>query len=69
MDETTARTLLSLALSLDRDLGAMSGVVATITDEATRHRFDRAVGDLMGFIARGLVFPIEHLPAALWPVA
>ena len=65
MDEETAGKLLSLALSLDRDIGAMLAVVATIPDEALRRRFDRAVGDLMGFVARDLIFPIESLHPAL----
>lgn len=67
MDETTARTLLALALSLDRDLGAMLDVVSTIPDPAQRRRFHRAVTDLMGLIARDLVFPLEKIHPAARP--
>ena len=67
MDETTAKTLLTLALALDRDLGAMFSLVEAIPDEALRRRFDGAVAGLMGVIARDLVFPIERLHPALRP--
>ena len=65
MDETTAKALLTLALALDRDLAALFDVVATIPDEGLRRRFNRAVGDVMGVIARDLVYPIERLHPAL----
>jgi hypothetical protein len=69
MDEAMARNLLSPTLALDRDIGAVFDIVATVTDEALRRRFDRAVGALMGFLARGLIFPIEQLHPGLGPAS
>jgi len=61
MDKEVARSLLSLAKSLDGIIGNMFAEVDKISDEGLRLRFNNAVGDLMGYVARDLIFPIENI--------
>jgi hypothetical protein len=35
--------------------------VEKIADDGLKSQFNTAVGDLMGYVARDLIFPIEHL--------
>jgi hypothetical protein len=58
MEKDVAQSLLSLAVSLDTDIGEMYAEVRKFSDEGTREKFDRAIGDLMGYIARDIIFPI-----------
>ena len=59
MDKEVARSLLSLAKSLDGVIGSMFAEVDKITNERLKSQFNKAVGDLMGYVARDLIFPIE----------
>ena len=61
MDKDVARTLLILAKSLDEVIVKMFEEVEKIADDGSRARFHRAVGDLMGAVARDIIFPIENL--------
>jgi hypothetical protein len=61
MDEDVAKSLLSLSKSLDGVIVKMFAEVEKIGDEGLRSRFNRAVGDLMGQVARELIFPIENI--------
>jgi hypothetical protein len=57
-DKEVAKTLLSLAVSLDPTIGQMFAEVRKFSDPEVRSRFDNAVGDLMGLVAKELMFPI-----------
>ena len=61
MDKDVARTLLILAKSLDEVIVKMFEEVEMIADDGLRARFHQAVGDLMGAVARDIIFPIENL--------
>jgi hypothetical protein len=58
VEKTVAQSLLSLAVSLDKNIGAMYVEARKFSDEETRKKFDRAIGNLMGYIARDIIFPI-----------
>jgi hypothetical protein len=62
MEKTVAKSLISLAVSMDANIGSMFSEIEKITDEGQRDKFKRAVGDIMGYIARDIIFPIvdEH---------
>jgi hypothetical protein len=57
-DKDIAKTLLSLAVSLDPTIGQMFAEVRKFSDPKVRSRLDNAVGDLMGHLAKELIFPI-----------
>ena len=61
MDKDIARSLLELSKSIDPILAGMFAEVEKIGDEKLRARMKRAVGDLMGLIARDVIFPVENL--------
>jgi hypothetical protein len=61
MNEEIARNLLLLGKSLDPIIARMLAEVDKIEDQQTRSRFKRAVGDIMGYVARDLIFPIENM--------
>jgi hypothetical protein len=58
MDAATAQKLIALAISIDKTIGAISDEVENISDDQERTYYKRAVGDIMGYIARDLIFPI-----------
>jgi hypothetical protein len=62
MDREVAKSLISLAVALDANIASMFSEVERIADEGQRERYKKAVGDLMGYIARDIIFPIvgEH---------
>jgi hypothetical protein len=61
MDKDVAIAILSLAKSTDEIIGKLYLEVEKISDSAIKLQFDKAVGELMGSIARDLIFPIEQL--------
>ena len=58
MDAATAQKLIALAISTDKTIGALLEEVENISDDQERTRYKRAIGDIMGYIARDLIFPI-----------
>jgi hypothetical protein len=60
MDKDVARSLISLSKSVDEVIVRIFAEVEKIGDEHLRSRFNKAVGDLMGHVARDLIFPIEN---------
>lgn len=61
MDKNVAVAILSLAKSVDDVIAKMYSEVENITDIELKSRFNRSVGDLMGYVARDFIFPIERL--------
>jgi hypothetical protein len=61
MNEEIARNLLLLSNSFDPTIERMFAEVDKIEDEQIRSRFKRAVGDVMGCVARDLIFPIANM--------
>jgi hypothetical protein len=61
MDKDVAKSLLSLGKSFDDIIVKMFAEVEKIADENLKSRFNKAVGDLMGNVARDLIFPIENM--------
>jgi hypothetical protein len=61
MDKDVAKALLTLGKSIDDVIVKMFAEVEKIDDEKLKARLNRAVGDLMGFVARDLIFPIENI--------
>jgi hypothetical protein len=60
MDKDVAASLLSLAKSLDDMIVKMFAEVEKFEDERAKLRFKAAVGDLMGSVARDIIFPLEN---------
>ena len=58
MEKEIAKSLISLATAMDISIGSMFTEIEKITDEEEKARFKRAVGDIMGYIARDIIFPI-----------
>jgi hypothetical protein len=61
MDRDIAISILTLSKSVDGTIVKLFAEIDKIKDPALRGRLNRAVGDLMGFIARDLIFPIENI--------
>lgn len=61
MDREIAKSLLSLSKSIDSTIVQMFAEVDKIKDDELRSQFKKAVGDIMGYVARDLIFPIENL--------
>ncbi len=61
MQKNIAISLITLSKSMDNVIGRMYDEVAKIEDEDMRAEFRRAVGDIMGYISRDIIFPIEKL--------
>ena len=61
MDKEVAISLLSLRKSIDSTIIKLFAEVDKIKDTELRKRFNRSVGDLMGFIDRDLIMPIENI--------
>jgi hypothetical protein len=61
MDKEVAISLLSLSKSIDSTIVKLFAEVDKIKDTELRKRFNRSVGDLMGFIDRGLIMPVENI--------
>jgi hypothetical protein len=61
MNQDIAKSLLSLSKSMDGIIVQMFAEVDKIDDQALKSRFKIAVGDLLGYIARDLIFPLENI--------
>ena len=61
MNEDIARSLLTLSKSIDDIIVQMSAEVDKIDDQILKTRFNTAVGNLLGYIARDLIFPLENI--------
>jgi hypothetical protein len=59
-DKEAAKELMSLATSLDASLVQMFAIVRAFSDEELKNRYNKAVGDLMGYIARDLICPLVN---------
>jgi hypothetical protein len=60
MEKEVAQSLLSLAVSLDASFGAMYAEARKFANKETRSKFDKAIGNLMGYVARDIIFPIVN---------
>ena len=60
MDKDVAKSLLSLGKSFDDIIVKMFAEVEKIAEEDLKSRFKKAVGDLMGSVARDVIFPMEN---------
>ena len=58
MDKEIARSLISLAVDMDKIIVSMFSEVEKIADSEEKQRYKKAVGDLMGNIARYIIFPL-----------
>jgi hypothetical protein len=61
MNEDIAKSLLTLSKSIDDIIVQMFAEVEKIDDQALKTRLNKAVGDLLGYIARDLIFPLENI--------
>jgi hypothetical protein len=61
MNKDIAKSLLLLSKSIDDVIVQMFAEVDKIEDQALKSRFNQAVGDLLGNIARDLIFPLENI--------
>jgi len=61
MDKNVAISILTLSKSIDGTIVKLFAEVDKIKDPTLRKRFNKTVGDLMGFIDRDLILPIENI--------
>ena len=61
MNKEIARNLLLLGKSFDPTIARVFAEIDKIEDEQIKSQFKRAVGDIMGYVARDLIFPIENM--------
>jgi hypothetical protein len=61
MNKDIAKSLLVLSKSIDNVIVQMFAEVDKIDDEVLKKRFNKAVGDLLGYISRDLIFPLENI--------
>jgi hypothetical protein len=67
MDKEVAKSLISLAVTMDQHIVSMFSEVEKISNDELRQKFKQAVGDLMGYIARDVIFPIVDIYPDLDP--
>ena len=60
MNEDVAKTLLALSKSIDEVIAQMFTEIDKIDDQLLKTRFN-TVANLMGYIARDLIFPLENI--------
>ena len=58
MDKEIARSLISLAVTMDKSIVGMFSEVEKISDDQEKKRFKKACADLMGYVARDIIFPL-----------
>ena len=61
MDKDVAKALLTLSKSIDGVTVQMFAEIDKFDDQGLKSRFNDSVGNLLGFIARDLIFPLENL--------
>lgn len=61
MDKDVAVALLARAKSVDDTIAKMYSEVEKIKNDDVKSLFNKVVGNLMGYIARNLIFAIEHM--------
>ena len=61
MDKDVAKSILSLGKSVDDIIVKLFAEVDKIADKNLKSRFNKAIGDLMGNVARDIIFPIENI--------
>ncbi len=61
MDKDVAVAILSLAKATDEIIGKLYSEVEKISDNNIKAQFNSAVNNLMGSIARDLIFPVEKI--------
>ncbi len=61
MDKDVAVAILSLAKATNEIIGKLYSEVEKISDSDLKAQFNSAVSNLMGSIARDLIFPIEKI--------
>ena len=61
MDKDVAKALLTLGKSIDGVIVQMFAEVGKIDDQGLKDRFNDSVGNLLGYVARDLIFPLENL--------
>jgi hypothetical protein len=61
MDKDVAKALLTLSKSIDGVIVQMFAEIDKFDDQGLKSRFNDSVGDLLGFIARDLIFPLENI--------
>ena len=61
MDKDVAKALLTLSKSIDEVIVQMFAEIDKFDDQGLKSQFNDLVGNLLGFIARDLIFPLENI--------
>ena len=61
MDKDVAKALLTLSKSIDGVIVQMFAEIDKFDDQGLKSQFNDSVGNLLGFIARDLIFPLENI--------
>lgn len=61
MNKDIAKSLITLSKSIDDVIVQMFAEVDRIDDAALKTHFNKAVGDLLGYISRDLIFSLENI--------
>jgi hypothetical protein len=61
MDKDVAKALLTLSKSIDGVIVQMFAEIDKFDDQGLKSRFNDSVGNLLGLIARDLIFQLENI--------
>lgn len=67
MEKEVARAIIAISVSMDNQIGKLFSETRNITDERVREQFNQAGGNVMGLIARDLIFPVVAIYPDLDP--
>jgi hypothetical protein len=60
MDKALASAMMTVAKSLDKQLGELDALISQIPHDGERKQYARALGNVMGSIAKEIIFRIER---------
>ena len=59
MEKEIAENLMKIATATDRLIGEMFSEIEKISDPNLKKKFNDATAEIMGYIARDIIFPLE----------
>ncbi|ANV23172.1 MULTISPECIES: hypothetical protein [Agrobacterium] len=67
MEKDVAKSIIELSISIDTILGQMFECIEKISDEKIKFALYKSANDLMGYIARDIIFPLIEIHPELNP--
>lgn len=67
IEKDIAKSIIELSISIDTILGEMFECIEKISDEKIKLTLNKSANDLMGYVARDLIFPLIEIHPDLNP--